>query len=645
MRPEFRQVKDIFLAAIEKTHPDEREAFLREACAENDALRRQVDGLLRRHEDAGSFLEHPPLEDARMDPIAPNSVAAAPPAMIQTESVGMKISHYMLVQQLGEGGMGTVWVAEQTEPVKRRVALKVIKPGLDSAQVIRRFEAERQALALMDHSNIAKVFDAGTTAAGRPYFVMELVKGLPITRYCDELQLPLRERLELLVPVCQAIQHAHQQGVIHRDIKPSNVLVSIQDGKPVPKVIDFGVAKAVNQRLADATMYTEIGQLVGTVEYMPPEQAELSALGVDSRADVYALGVLLYELVTGTTPLDKSRLRSAAFTEMLRIIKEVEPPLPSTRLTESKSALPSLAAQRRTEPRKLASDVRGELDWIVMRCLEKDRTRRYKSASSLARDIERHLHDEPVEACPPRALYRLGKLLRRNKRRLIAATIVLTALIAAMGVTLGSFLLAERERRRALVAAALADMASIREMEQVRDADRSRQIAEDQKRLADLSEARAIAEKQKSEAVLSFLKHDLLSQGNPAEEANANELESKAVSLLQAKRYADAEQVIRAILSIRTKTEPDAWTTSSTKSMLGEALAGQKNDEGALPLLLAGYNELKARESTIPADEKHRLNEAAQRLVRFYEAAGNHEKAEEWRKKVAALGGEKAVTP
>ena len=337
-RPDFKQAKDIFLAAVEKTNPEDASAYLREACGEDDALlRRQVDALLRRHEDAGSFLEQPAF-DERTGPTR-SLRTQSPPRRRQSrpeaEAVGTKIGPYKLVQQLGEGGMGTVWVAEQTEPVKRRVALKLIKPGLDSAQVIRRFEAERQALALMDHTNIAKVLDAGTTAAGRPYFVMELVKGVPITRYCDELQLPLRERLELFVPVCQAIQHAHQKGIIHRDIKPSNVLVCMQDGKPVPKVIDFGVAKALHQRLTNESMYTEIGQLIGTLEYMSPEQAELSALDIDTRADVYALGVLLYELLTGTTPLDKSRLRNAAFAELLRMIKEEEPPRPSTRLTES----------------------------------------------------------------------------------------------------------------------------------------------------------------------------------------------------------------------------------------------------------------------------------------------------------------------
>jgi WD40 repeat protein/tRNA A-37 threonylcarbamoyl transferase component Bud32 len=317
------------------------------------------------------------------------------------------------LQKLGEGGMGTVWMAEQTEPVKRRVALKVIKPGMDSTQVLRRFEAERQALALMDHTHIAKVFDAGSTLEGRPYFVMELVKGAPITKYCDELHLPIGERLELFVPVCQAIQHAHQKGIIHRDIKPSNVLVAIQDGKPVAKVIDFGVAKALHQRLTEESVYTELGQVIGTLEYMSPEQAELSVLDIDTRADIYALGALLYELLTGSTPLDRKRLHNAAFAEMLRMIKEEEPSKPSTRLTQSKESLASLAAQRRTEPAKLTKAVRGELDWIVMKCLEKDRTRRYDTANSLARDVEHYLHDEPVEACPPSAANRLRKFARK----------------------------------------------------------------------------------------------------------------------------------------------------------------------------------------------------------------------------------------
>ncbi len=327
----------------------------------------------------------------------------------------VRIGPYKLLQKLGEGGMGTVWVAEQTEPVRRRVALKVIKAGMDSEQVLHRFEAERQALALMDHRSIATVLDAGTSETGRPYFVMELVKGVPITKYCDELKAPIRERLKLFAAVCHAIQHAHQKGIIHRDIKPANVLVSIQDGDPVPKVIDFGVAKALHQELADHPSHTEVGELVGTLEYMSPEQAELSALDIDTRADVYALGVMLYVLLAGSTPLDAKRLRSAPLTERIRVIREEDPPKPSVRLTQSGEALAGLAARRHVDPARLTRELRGELDWIVMKALEKDRARRYEAASALARDVERYLQHEPVEACPPSTRYRLGKFLRRHR--------------------------------------------------------------------------------------------------------------------------------------------------------------------------------------------------------------------------------------
>jgi serine/threonine protein kinase len=349
--------RDIFVAALERDDPAERDAYLAQACGGDADLRLRVEHLLRLHADAGRFLEQPavaPGETVDPPPGEPGHVDVErtrdEPSPLG-EGVGAFIGPYKLMQKLGEGGMGVVWVAEQHEPVKRRVALKVIKPGMDSARVLRRFEAERQALALMDHTNIARVFDAGAAAGGRPYFVMELVKGVPITRYCDELHLSVRERLELFVSVCQAIQHAHQKGIIHRDIKPSNVLVAVQDGKPIPKVIDFGVAKALHQRLTDQTMYTEIGQVLGTLEYMSPEQAELSPLDVDTRADAYSLGVVLYELLTGTTPLDPKGVRRAAFSEVLRQIREVEPPRPSTRLTQSKESLAGLAAQRRTDPR------------------------------------------------------------------------------------------------------------------------------------------------------------------------------------------------------------------------------------------------------------------------------------------------------
>jgi WD40 repeat protein/serine/threonine protein kinase len=413
----------IFKAAV-KLAPEGRAAYLDETCGAEPELRREVESLLRAHDASISFLPDCPI----------------------TEGAGTVIGPYKLLQQIGEGGMGVVYMAEQQEPVRRKVALKIIKPGMDSRQVIARFEAERQALAMMDHQNIARVLDAGTVssrqsavgsrqpAAGaperdsslptadcllptdsRPYFVMELVHGVSLTRYCDDNKLTPRQRLELFVPICQAIQHAHQKGIIHRDIKPSNVLVTMYDDKPVPKVIDFGVAKAIEQRLTERTLFTQYGTLVGTFEYMSPEQAEMNAFGVDTRSDIYSLGVLLYELLTGTTPLERERLRKAAYGEILRLIKEEEPLPPSTRLSSSGAALAGISQQRGSEPEKLTRLVRGELDWIVMRCLEKDRTRRYETANNLARDVERYLKDEPVEACPPTAGYKLRKFARKHK--------------------------------------------------------------------------------------------------------------------------------------------------------------------------------------------------------------------------------------
>jgi len=426
-------------------------AYLDGACAGDPVLRAEVEVLLRADAEAGSFLET----------ASPLAIEHAGPR----EEAGQEIGRYKLLQQIGEGGFGTVWMAEQREPVRRKVALKVIKLGMDTRQVIARFEAERQALALMDHPNIAKVFDAGATETGRPYFVMELVKGVPITEYCDTESLTTGERLRLFMRVCHAVQHAHQKGIIHRDLKPSNVLVTLHDGEPVPKVIDFGIAKATNRELTDKTLFTEFRQFMGTPEYMSPEQAEMSGLDIDTRSDIYSLGVLLYELLTGVTPFDGKRLRSAALAEIQRIIREEEPPRPSTRLSggratpgpgretggpaeSEQSSVHYITKHRRTDPRSLTRQLRGDLDWIVMKCLEKDRSRRYETANGLALDIERHLSDEPVMATPPSRVYRLRKLARRNRSVCTAAAVVfLTLALGVVGTTAGMLRAMDAEAR------------------------------------------------------------------------------------------------------------------------------------------------------------------------------------------------------
>jgi len=418
------RIREIFIATVKIDSQAERSAYLDRVCGSDTDCRARVEALLKSHEDAEDFLDKSPIGNGVTFDAGP-----------LTEGPGTVIGRYKLLEKIGEGGMGVVYMAEQTEPVRRRVALKIIKIGMDTRRVIARFEAERQALALMDHPNIARILYAGATETGRPYFVMELVRGIPITEYCDKNHLTGRQRLDLFSQVCGAVQHAHQKGLIHRDIKPSNAMITLHDGKPVPKVIDFGIAKAINQRLTEKTLFTGYAQMVGTPAYMSPEQAEMSGLDVDTRSDIYSLGALLYELLTGATPFDEDRLRSAGYGEIQRIIREEEPVKPSTCVSTLGEDAGQVARRRDTDLASLRKLCQGDLDWIVMKALEKDRTRRYDTANGLAADIGRYLRDEPVVACPPSAGYRFKKFARRNRAALTAAALIAGALLLGTAIS------------------------------------------------------------------------------------------------------------------------------------------------------------------------------------------------------------------
>ena len=546
---------------------------------------------------------------------------------------------FRLRQPLGDGGMGEVWVADQTEPVQRRVALKVVRPGFDSARLLARFDQERQALALMDHPNIAKVLDAGIDEAGRPYFVMELIKGVPITEFCDTAKLSPRQRLELFVPVCQAVQHAHQKGVIHRDLKPSNILVALYDSKPVPKVIDFGVAKATGPRLTERSVYTEVGALIGTLEYMSPEQAELNNLDVDTRADVYALGVLLYELLTGTTPLDRTRVKDTPLLEVLRIIREDDTVRPSARLS-TVAELAAVAARRGAEPRKLSGLVWGELDWIVMRALEKDRSRRYATASAFADDVECYLADKPVVASPPSTAYRLRKFLRRNRGpTLAAAAIVLLLLGGIVGTTLGlvrAEARAEGERRAKLEAEQAADAERDARVAAQQAEQEARESEADTKAFSDFlvndvlvvprpigfAGGRGVDITMREALVAAQGRIDVTFRGRPQAEAVARHDLGVTFRLVGEHRL--AEPHLRRAVALRQQTlGPEHPNTLASQNSLGALLTALGKHAEAIPLL---DETLRRRQATMGLNDPLTVS-ILDNLGTAHRAAGHHERA------------------
>ena len=596
MNFQVEQAKSIFLNAAEIASDEVRSDYIDAKCGDNAQLRGEVQSLLQHHGLLGGFLESPTGGNAATIDLPPLA-----------ERPGTQIGPYKLIQEIGEGGMGLVFMALQKEPVRRKVALKIIKPGMDTREVIARFEAEQQALAMMDHPNIAKVHNAGTTDSGRPYFVMELVNGVPITEYCDDNNLPTRERLELFILLCQAVQHAHQKGIIHRDLKPSNILVTLHDGVPVPKIIDFGIAKATNQQLTSKTLATGVGHMIGTPLYMSPEQAERSGLDIDTRSDIYSLGVLLYELLTGSTPFDQDQLKGAGLDEIRRLIREQEPPRPSTRISTLGMAATTVSEHRRTDPVELSNTLRHELDWIVMKALEKDRTRRYETAKDFARDIQRYLSDEAVEACPPSRAYRLRKFTRRNRVAVSTTASIGLALLLGAGVATGQAI-------RATKAEKVADQQLQIAQQQERLAKQQTQLAKKQKKLAEEAAqreadllAQAESARQQAEAVTKFLV-DAFRSPDP-------ERDGRTITV--------AEILDQAATQAENEASQDAVLRAKLLGSIGETYCGLGLNQKAMPLFQKSHELLR---DALGPDDRETLNRASD-LAESYRQAGRWEEA------------------